>query len=384
MSEYITPEFLQHSSVDERHKVMLDMLPKDLDVSEGGHAWNMTRPTALLDSELREFILPEVIKLIFPEWSYGQYLDEHARYRSMSRRKAVAASGEITVTGTAGTFIQAGSLFFTAAVNDEPSVDYQALYSVVIPDGGSVKLAIQCTKAGIIGNTPANTIVMASSSKGITAVTNEQAITGGTEVESDESLIQRILEYDQTLGESFVGSISDYKRWATSVPGVGSATIIPAQDDTGMVTIIITDANGATATEQLCTEVYNYIMSPDAPEDRRAPINANINVTPPETISIGIKATVEISDGATLGSVKEAYLKKLALYLPVALDEGEIKYTRIAAALSSVDGANDFSDLQFGIKSGGTVTYGTSNISISSIQLPTISVEDLILTSGTV
>jgi uncharacterized phage protein gp47/JayE len=231
----------------------------------------------------------------------------------------------------------------------------------------------------------ANTVVLVSSRlKGITSVTNEEALTGGTERETDASFIERIVEYDRSQGESYIGNAADYKRWAMRVPGVGSATVIPAQDTSGLVTIIILDSNGDPATQNLCDDVYNYIMSPDAPSERLAPINANLKVEAPATMKISVKATVELDEGATLESVKAAYLAKLALYLPVALDEGEIKYSRVAAALAATEGANDYANVKIGVKVGDSVTYGTSNIAIATAQLPAIDAEDLILTSGTV
>ena len=148
--------------------------------------------------------------------------------------------------------------------------------------------------------------------------------------------------------------------------------------------IILTDANGAPATTNLCDAVYKYIMSPDEPDKRRAPIGAQLSVNPPDTITISIKATVELAGNATIEAVKAAYMAALTAYLPVAFGDGEIKYTRVAAALASVEGANDYTDLQLGIKSGDSVTYGTANIRVSAAQLPTISEEYLLLTAGTV
>lgn len=385
MSEFTTPDFLLKHSTEEVFEKMKSILPADIDLSEGGHAWNLTRPTALVIAELYEFILPEVINLIFPGTSYGEFLDAHASSRGLIRRSASAASGEITITGPVDTVIPAGSLFSTAAVNEEPSVDYMTLETVIIPASGSVTVDVQCALAGVIGNTPQNTVVLVSSRlTGITSVTNEEPITGGTEEEDDASLILRIAEYDRSQGDNYVGSVADYKRWAMSVPGVGSATVIPAQDTTGLVTIVLTDANGDPATENLCTSVYNYIMKPDNPEDRLAPVNALLKVEAPATMQISIRATVELTDDATMEAVKEAYVAALALYLPVALDDGEIKYTRVAAALASVEGANDFSNLEIGLKTGDAVSYGTANIAITTNQLPTIDPDDLVLTSGTV
>lgn len=385
MSEFKTPFFLQNHSPEEIHELMKRILPKDLDLSQGGHAYNLTMPTALVIAEVCEFVLPEVVKLIFPEYSYGEFVDAHAKCKGMTRRAATAANGNLTITGSPKTVIPAGSIFSTAAVNDEPSVDYKTLETATIPELGTVSVAVECTQTGIIGNASENTIVLVSSRlTGVTAVTNDKPLTGGTEEESDESLIARIVEFNKSQGESYVGSASDYKRWATTVDGVGNATVIPAQDTSGLVTIIITDLNGDPATEQLCTSVYNKIMRPDNPNERLAPVNASLMVSPPATMQISIMATVELADDTTLETVKTAYMALLTSYLPVALDEGEIKYSRVAAALAAVEGANDYSGLRIGLKVGGTVTYGTSNIAITSNQLPTIDAEDLILTSGTV
>ena len=385
MAEFKTPAFLQNHSPEEVHALMKRVVPADIDMSAGSHAYNLTIATALAIAEVCEFVLPEVVKVIFPEYSYGEFLDGHARVNGMTRRSASAASGTITITGDPSTVIPAGSLFSTASVNDHPSVDYATLEDAEIPASGTVTVDVACTKAGIIGNTTENTIVLVSSRlTGVKAVTNEKPLTGGTEEESDEALIARIVEFNKSQGESYVGSASDYKRWALSVDGVGSATVIPAQDTSGLVTIIITDSNGYPATEQLCTSVYNYIMNPDNPEERLAPINANLLVTPPTAVAISIRATVELDDEATMEAVKTEYAAQLARYLPVALEEGVIKYSRVAAALAAVKGVSDYSDLKFGLKDGEITKYSTSNVAITSNKLPTIDEDDLILTSGTV
>lgn len=385
MAEFVTPDFLQNCGTDENHKKMIDIMPDDIDLSEGSHGWNMTRPTALLMAEMCEYYLVQTLQLILPEWAYGTFLDGHAKSRNMVRREATAASGEVTITGTAGTVIPTGTLFSTAAVNDEPSVDYETVESATIPAGGSVTIAIKCTETGTAGNTAAGTIVLVSGKNtGITSVTNAEAVTGGTEQESDESLRERIAEHDQSQGESYTGCIADYKRWATSVAGVGEATIISAQDDSGLVQIILTDSNGDPATESLCEEVYNYIMRPDAPDKRRAPIGASLAVSPPATMNIGITATIELVDGADIETVKTAYASALADYLAAAFSDGEIKYTRVAAALAAVEGVNDFADLKIGVINNDAAEYGTSNISIAESQLPVISEDNLVLTAGTV
>lgn len=380
--DFKTPSFLLNHSTDENHERMRSIIPVDIDMSEGGHTWNFTRPTALMVAELCEFILPEVIKLIIPDFSYDEFLDYHAKSRNLKRREATAATGSITITGNTGTLIPVGSIFSTPIVNEDPSVEYATLEDATIPASGTVVVPIECLQTGVVGNAALNTIVLNSSKiNGITAVTNEAEVTGGTERESDASLIARISEYDITQGDSFIGNESDYKRWAESVNGVGRATVIPANDDTGLVTIILADANGLPASEKLCADVYNHIMVDGNAGDRFAPINALLSVVPPSTVSIVVKATVELAEDATIESVKSAYVARLTSYLPQAMGDKEIKYTKISAELSATEGVNDFSDLQIGIKGESS---GTSNISISPSILASISEDDIELVSGTV
>lgn len=380
--EFVTPEFLQNGTADEWHEVAKSALPKNIDMSDGNHAWNLTRGPALIAARMCEFILPEVIKVIFPSWSYGTYLDEHAKVRRMSRRAATAAAGKITITGIANTVIPAGSQFSTATVNNEPSVTYKTLEEARIPKTGSVVVPVQCTETGVVGNTGINTIIfVASRVSGITGVTNEEEITGGTEIETDESLIERTEEYDANLDYMFVGCPADYRRWAMSVPGVGNATIVSAQDDSGLVTIIITDTNGDPATQVLCKDVYNFIMRPDAPNERLAPINAFLSVIPPNTVSIGIKAVIELEEGYTLEIAQSALMEKLVAYLPIALMEEEIKLSEIAAAINDTVGIADFDifGLRVGMEQDGSIEYGTDNIPLDADQLPTIKEENLLL-----
>lgn len=389
MAEFETPSFLQNRSTDEIYEKIKSILPKDIDLSAGGHGWNMTRPIALIGAEICEFVLPEVVKLILPEWSYGEFLVGHAKGRGIYPREATAATGEITITGKVESTIPAGSLFSVPSVNGEPSIDYATIADAVIPkieegDTNSVTVGVVCTQKGTIGNTGPNTIVLASSKlTGITSVTNENAIEGGQERESDAELLEKIEEYDKTQGYSFVGNESDYKRWAQEA-GAGSVSVISAEDESGLVTLIITDPDGNLPDDILKDKVYDHIMSPNDREARLAPVGAILSVVAPSTCAISIKATIELEPAATIESVKAKFAPQIALYLAEALDEGEIKYSQIWAVLAGISGVADFKDLQIGEISNGVATYGTSNIPLTDRQLPTVSADNLILTEGTV
>ena len=386
MAEFTIPSFLENYTEDDVYNSMRNTLPPDIDSSEGSHTWNLLRPTAMVIAEMCEVVLPEVIQLIFPEWSYGEYLDAHASTRGMTRKEATPATGEITITGLAGTVIPVGSTFSTASYNeDDPSMSYATTAAATIPSSGSVTVDVQCTEAGTAGNTNAGTIILVSSELiNITGVTNADAISGGTDEETDEALIARIMEYDQTQSDSYVGNAADYRRWAMSVSGVGSASIIPPATDTGIVTIVLIDSNGDPASETLCDSVYDYIMSPDDPYSRLAPINAAVDIVSPTTIAIAVQATVELTGEAVLADVTAAFQQSMAAYMSQAMSDSEVKITKVAAILSATDGVNDFADLEIGEISGGTATYGTTNISLTATELPTIAESDITFTEGTV
>ena len=72
-------------------------------------------------------------------------------------------------------------------------------------------------------------------------------ITGGSNVETDASLLARLLDYmrDPPGG----GTALDYKRWAMEVPGVSKAYVYPLRRGIGTVDIVITGENGTPSTE---------------------------------------------------------------------------------------------------------------------------------------
>ena len=370
MAEFPIPSFLENQGVDDIHERMLKVLPENIDMSEGGHPWNLTRPTAYAAAYMAEFVVVEAIKLIFPKYAenYPDVMMDHAENRGMVRKAATYATGEITITGNANTEIPAGSSFSTASVNGEPAVEFVTTEDVVIGASGTVTVEIQAVEAGTVGNVPAGTIILkANQISGITDVTNADETSGGTEEESIEDLQKRIMEYDAMQGNSFVGSESDYKRWVLEVAGTGSAVIVPPADDSGLITIILTDANGEPANEELCEEVYNHIMRPDAPAERLAP---------PDTIVITISVIIEASYGVAIETIKESILKGLKAYMVEATQDGEVRYTKIGSLISETEGVEDYKSL--------LLNGGTDNISISDRQLPSIEESGLTVTAGTV
>ena len=227
MADFTIPEFLQNVDVDTIHQAMLDQLPEDIDKTEGGFVWDLTRPTAVIASELLEFYAPEIIKLIFPQWSYGEYLDLLAPAYQVTRKAANAASVVLKLTGVVGTAIPSGTLFCTEEDADVPSIVFSTNDPVTIGSGGTVTVHATAVEAGTASNVDAGTIILMSEPiKGVETITNEAAATGGTEEEDDDSLRERMQQSAENSDTSYIGNMSDFKRWAESVDGMGTAIVM--------------------------------------------------------------------------------------------------------------------------------------------------------------
>lgn len=240
----------------------------------------------------------------------------------------------------------------------------------MIPEAETIDLAVVAVNPGTSGNVASNKIVMLSKPiQGVETVTNRQPTTGGSDTEEDSALRTRIVDYDQLQGISYVGSMSDYYRWAMEVVGVGSAKVIPANDDTGLVKIVITDTEGKPANTELCTAVYNHIMAPKDPLTRLAPINAYLSVVPPEKIVISIAASIRPEMNATMDEIREDFVKALLEYYPVAMTEGVVRYAEVGSLLIGLESVKDYENLK--------INNGVENIPIPNEKTAATTVNDL-------
>lgn len=377
MAEFQIPSIIEEQTVDNIHARMMKTIPDDIDKSEGQFVWDKTRPTAVELSFFSQYIVVEALKAAMPQYSYGEYLDSIAQANGLERKEALYAIGTISVYGNEGTLIPLGSIFSTESGAGIESIDFATTEEATIPADGYVNIPVRCTEPGANGNVSIGTIILKSSDlpSAITGVTNTSATSGGTDEESDDALRERIADAEQSKGVSHVGSKADYKRWAEEVEGVGEALVIPAQDNSGTVTIILTDANGNPASSAMCTSVYNHIMGvKEDQSDRLASVNAALVVVAPVLVTIAVSAVLNLSGNKTLDEVKNAFLTALNKYLTEASDEGEVKYSKICSTLLSVPGVDDYTNV--------LVNNGTANITIDHDELAVASATDISLTEG--
>ena len=365
------PDFLNNSSEEEIHEKMLSNLPEDIDKSEGGFPWDFTRPTAIEIAELKEYVLVEVLKSLSPVTCEESYLlDYHADGRGLVRRESVNATGYVTVTAKAGLVIPLGYGFSTEADDEGNTIDFVTTEEVTVDSLGNAKIPIEAAEGGSASNVGVNTIVLhAGDETGelldeIISVTNEEAVTGGLDEEDDDTLRERIVEYDRSHDISYVGNVADYKRWALSVPGVGAVTVIPAKDDSGTIKIILMDQNGVPASKQIQDAVYDYIMRPDSESDRLAPPNAVLEITAPETVVVNISAVVYLRE-AEIGDVQNDLKAALQSYLlNVSSNDSAVRISAINSIIGSVSCIYDYDSVQ--------INGVSKNVYLESGQMPVL------------
>ena len=392
--DYVEPDFLSRQSADEIHARMLANLPRDLDLSEGNITWDFTRPSALEKAEMVQFELNEAIKLIFPQWSYGTWLELHGERANCYRRPANHASGTVNITGQIGTIIPSGFQLATVADQTE-SIIFEVMGGYVLEghsDNGMVTNAVEvrAVEGGPIGNVAADTIkLMVKPARGIVKISNPEALTGGTDPESDSDYLVRIL--DNLRGNvSMTGCNADYIRWAKEVAAVGQVVVDPEWNDptmpeefhyvdaygnrrcAGAVRLVIVDSNGAPGNKQLLDAVYLHIAGTgDQDPERLMPIGAHLTVVAPEAITVSISAHVILEDGEDLETVKKRFIDRLPDYWRTVAQEavedvkshtGYIRMVQVGAVLAKTPGVLDYTELK--------VNNQTANIKVSTVQYP--------------
>ena len=152
---------------------------------------------------------------------------------------------------------------------------------------------------------------------------------------------------------------------------MGAAKVLPASDGSGLVTLIITDAEGESASEALCREVEEHIMRPDDPESRLAPINALLLVTTPQPLEISVAARVTLAGGVSGAQAAVGLARALEEYF-AGIDDGVVRLTRVGALLAAQEGVVDYAEL--------TLNGAAQNVVFTEMQLPVLAEGGVTLT----
>lgn len=154
-------------------------------------------------------------------------------YLNSGRKPAVAASGLVALTGTAGATIDAGTVW-----QRRDGVTYTLANEDEIGSNGALTATLICTTAGEDGNTETGaTLSLVTSVDGIDsdAIVLAPGITGGSDIETIDDLRARVVAKRAAGGE--VGRAVDWENWALECAGVTRAWAAPQLAGAGTMTV---------------------------------------------------------------------------------------------------------------------------------------------------
>lgn len=347
--DFVPPEFVLDSNPEDIQERMMTSLPADIDDMPGGFPYDFTMPTALEKSELIQFHLVRTIMLMFPMWSWGEWLDLHGKQKGVVRKEANPASGYVTIEGIPKTRIAAGFIVCTPATDVGSSIEYRLDEEVIIPTEGKATVSVTALYGGIGSNTKAGTVnLMSKPIENIIKLYNEDDITGGTDEEEDNAFLERIMEKYESDGISNIGNNADYKRWAKEVTGIGDCIVDSTWNGPGTVKLILVDSNGRPANDRLVQAVYDHIMSPNDMERRLMPTgSAELTVVAADTKLISYSCTKLVCDNVTnIEQVIEDFEKQIMSYYAEAKTANTVRFNKVHAILTNIPGVLDFEDLR--------------------------------------
>lgn len=361
--DFEIPEFLQSESAEEICERLFQLAKeKNIDITEGSIFFNAVKPVALDQAERDQFKRIEIFKLMWPDWSYGIWLEMLGEASGTTPKKQPThAEGTLKIQGVPGTLVPIGFVFATRAVGENPSVLFKAKQSVTIDSSGFASIGIQAVEAGTRGNVDTGTITLMSvPMNGIISITNEQPTTGGTDLEEEESFRQRVLNSNKQ--EKLSGADSDYIRWAEEVDGVGKAYVIPEWNGAGTVKVVVIDANGLPANQSILDSVQQHIAPSGKNRGGLAPVGHLVTVVAPVRKLINYQFSWELSPDVDAQETQDKFKAALLSYYKDVGVGGTVHYNRVGALLINLEGVVNYSGL--------TVDGGAGDVQLAGDEYP--------------
>ncbi|MNC18792.1 Baseplate J-like protein [compost metagenome] len=325
-------------------KTMLGRLEPGIAKLEGTFSYDVSSALSV-ELAIAYTQLERVLRLGFAATSSGVYLDRRADEHGVTRRSAAKAAGEVTVTGAPGAAVPKSTVFATGA-----GIRYLTTASAAVSADGKAVVKVEAEKAGASGNAASGTItVIPVSVSGVSAVSNAAPVTGGTDTESDASLLERLLQ--RVRNQATSGNAAHYKVWAMEVEGIGDARVFPLWNGPGTVKLVLLDQSKRAPAAELVSAVKDHI-------EASRPVGATVTVEAVQEMAINVSVQVTLSSGYMLEKVKAAIQTGIQSYLQnLAFKDPVVRYTRIANIILDTEGVEDYTAL--------TVNGGTANISVA-------------------
>lgn len=333
---------------------MLQRVPDDWDIREGSTIWDIISVFSIEFASMYDS-LNDALKLGIITDSEGVYLDLKAIEYGITRLAAQKATGVVTITGTSGIIIPAGTVVANTPNIGDDAIEFITDANVTLT-GGENTVDITAVLAGIEGNLSATAIDrLISSITGITAINNVAITSGGADEETDAELQARALR--RIRQPSRGGNIGDYLFWASEASiEVGKVGVFPLWNGNGTVKVLFLDKDDKVPGASLITTVQDFI-DPSSGTGGKSPIGATVTIAAATLDTVDVLVTVAVLPGFTAADVKtevDIAIKKFLKDLPIGQD---VLYHSLSSIIMAVTGVSTISSY--------TVDAGTVDVVIA-------------------
>ena len=292
---------------------------------------------------------------------------------SVSWPEVPGASGYVVYRGlAAGSTVQLAEVQ-SAAYDDfgtaTPGVNAPPVANTT---GGAWALTVLADEEGPDGNVPAGSITIPESPLDVlTSITNPYALTGGADVQDDESYRRRLLA---ALRASAIAAstVADLERMALDEPSVGFALVEPLWNGANTARIVVTDHENDPMPSDIVTALQTRIDPIPAEGRGEALIGLAVTVTTTTGVAIVVVATVTPRDGYSLDGtggtipIRQSIKESVAAYINGLVPGEDVVFNHVRGTFFEEQGVFDVPTL--------TVNAGTSNVTISATQSATINI----------
>lgn len=246
------------------------------------------------------------------KYSYSDFLDNIGLLKGVTRNPATAATVTlrftVSVVRETATAIPHGS-----RVSASGSVYFETIeYAEIHAGENAVDVPAVCTTAGTIGNGMAvgELATMVDPIPYVSEVSNTTASEGGTNIESDEDLAERI--YLAPGAYSTAGPEDGYLYHAKKFSAAIGDVVATSNQAAGRVDIVFIMADGSTPGEEMINGLQEYLSGKTI-----RPMTDLLTVSAPEEIpyTIGLTYYINKSDSARAVTIQEAVKAAVSDYL---------------------------------------------------------------------
>ncbi|MCX8748066.1 baseplate J/gp47 family protein [Snodgrassella sp. B3088] len=309
-----------------RQAILRDMVSLNPETDVSSDSDNYIRASSLASCATGQYAHQAwILKQFFPDTADTDFLERHCNLRGIRRKNATSASGTVIAHG-----IPQASIDADLQIKCGERL-YTVLEKAYIKEDGTVVLSIRSLEPGVISNQHNKTAQFMAAPVGVSSDLVNLDVTGGTDVESDNSLLNRLL--DLLRRPPAGGNQYDYKAWALSVDGVTSAYVYPLRRGLGTVDVVITSGDNVPS-DDIVSKVQNYI-------DSVRPVTAkNSMVVKPDVTKVDIEVKVSLSGGTfdkAANDIKQALQEHFS-----ALKPGDsVIASQLEAVISDVTSVTD-------------------------------------------